>query len=141
MKKYKSRLLEELSAEIHPLEQKKTDAKMILSAKIEDAMKAKGWNRSQLMNATGQKNLSMITKWLSGTHNFTTDTLVTIGHALGINLLNIQSEPSKPKHYIGLASGEMSQKGIQRSAITNGWINISKESNTILSEASILAQA
>ena len=141
MEKYKSKLLEELSAEIHPLEQKKTDTKMILAAKIEDAMKAKGWNRTQLMKATGVNNLSVITKWLSGTHNFTADTLVTIGHALGIYLLNIQTEPSKPLHYIGLLTGEISQKRVQNNVITTGWISISKESDTILSEVPILAQA
>ncbi|KPM46586.1 helix-turn-helix domain-containing protein [Jiulongibacter sediminis] len=140
MKKYKSSLLEELSAEIHPLEQKKTDAKMILAAKIEDAMKAKGWNRTQLMNATGQKNLSMITKWLSGTHNFTTETLVIIGQALGINLLNIQIEETKPKHYYGFATGEISPKG-HHQAGSIIWANLSHSTETISSKVQLPAEA
>jgi hypothetical protein len=42
-----------------------------------------------------KENPSIVTKWLSGTHNFTVDTLVELGNALDINLLNL-SEP-EPK--------------------------------------------
>ena len=76
--------------EISPLEQTKTDTKMIIAAKIDEAMKAKGWKNKDLLEAVGKENPSIVTKWLSGTHNFTVDTLVEIENALGIQLLNVK---------------------------------------------------
>lgn len=81
-------LLDELLDSITPLEQSKVDTRMLLAAKIADGMKAKGWKNKDLLKAVGKENPSIITKWLSGTHNFTTDTLVELEDALGINLLD-----------------------------------------------------
>lgn len=89
---YASVELDSVLAAISPEEQEKTDNRMLLAAKIEDAIKAKGWKKKDFMIAMGQKNQSVITKWLSGTHNFTTDTLTDIGRVLGINLLNLERE-------------------------------------------------
>lgn len=63
-----------------------TTARMKLAAAIDDAMKAQNVSKSQLAKKMGQNN-SVITKWLSGTQNFTTDTLEEIGQVLEINLL------------------------------------------------------
>lgn len=81
-------LLDEILASITPLEQSKVDTKMLLAAKIADGMKAKGWKNKDLLEAVGKENPSVITKWLSGTHNFTSDTLVELEYALGIQLLD-----------------------------------------------------
>lgn len=86
---YNSSLIDEIFESISPKEEKRIQSKMLLAAKIEDAMKAKGWNKTKLLEATGQKNASVATKWFSGTHNFTHDTLFDIQEALGINLLSI----------------------------------------------------
>ena len=85
---YSSSRIEEIFESISPKEENRIKFKMLLSAKIEDAMKAKGWNKTKLLEATGQKNASVATKWFSGTHNFTFDTLFDIQEALGIKLLN-----------------------------------------------------
>jgi len=85
---YNSSIIDEIFESISPKEEKRIKSKMILAAKIEDAMKSKGWNRTKLLKATGQKNASVATKWFSGTHNFTHDTLFNIQEALGIDLLN-----------------------------------------------------
>lgn len=87
---YNSSLIDEIFESISPKEEKRIKSKMLLAAKIEDAMKAKGWNKTKLLEATGQKNPSVATKWFSGTHNFTFDTLFDIQEALEINLLNIE---------------------------------------------------
>ena len=84
---YNSSLIDEIFESISSKEEKRIKSKMLLAAKIEDAMKAKGWNKTKLLEATGQKNASVATKWFSGTHNFTFDTLFDIQEALGINLL------------------------------------------------------
>ena len=90
MKTQNTNLIDDLLKEISPLEQAKTDAKMILAAKIDEAMKAKGWKSKDLLKAVEKENPSLVTKWLSGTNNFTVDTLVEIGNALDIQLLNIK---------------------------------------------------
>jgi len=51
---------------------------MLIAAKIDDAIKAKNWKKKDLLEAMGRKNPSLVTKWLSGTHNFTVDTLVEL---------------------------------------------------------------
>jgi len=86
--KYHSEVLDEVFAEITPEEQRKADYRMQLAAKIFDAMKSKNISKLELARKMG-KQASVITKWLSGTHNFTADTLFEIGGILGIQLLNI----------------------------------------------------
>lgn len=88
MKELKSTLLASLLSEIDPLEQAKTDAKMEIAAKIAQAMEAKKWKKKDLLKVVGKANPSIITKWLSGTHNFTTETLVELENALSISLIN-----------------------------------------------------
>lgn len=78
--------LDDFLAGISEKEQNETTARMKLAAAIDDAMKAQNISKSKLATMTGQNN-SVITKWLSGTQNFTTDTLEDIGQALHINLL------------------------------------------------------
>ncbi len=97
--KYNSDILSEIFAEIIPKEQKRTDNKMLLAAKIKEGMNAKGWRKKQLAEALTQ-NPSVITKWLSGTHNFTSDTLSDIEEVLDIKLLNVQvKKESQIVHY------------------------------------------
>jgi transcriptional regulator with XRE-family HTH domain len=98
--KYHSEVLDEVFAEITPEEQRKADYRMQLAAKIFDAMKSKNISKLELARKMG-KQASVITKWLSGTHNFTADTLFEIGGILGIQLLNIAREDKNPvvSHY------------------------------------------
>jgi transcriptional regulator with XRE-family HTH domain len=84
-RKYNSPKLQGLLNEITPLEMEQSRLKMQLAARIEDCMIAKGWNKSQFADKVG-KNPSEITKWLSGTQNFTVDVLTEIAHTLGIEL-------------------------------------------------------
>lgn len=58
---------------------------MMLAAQIEDAMIAKGIGKKMLADILGKKP-SVITKWLSGTHNFETNTLTEIAKALDIKI-------------------------------------------------------
>jgi ribosome-binding protein aMBF1 (putative translation factor) len=84
-------LLNELLAEITPEEQARTDRKMRLAACIDEAIKAKGWGKKQFAEKVGRKP-SEVSKWLSGTHNFTVETLTDIEHILGIRLLNLSTK-------------------------------------------------
>ncbi|KUK57049.1 MAG: Uncharacterized protein XD81_1742 [Bacteroidetes bacterium 38_7] len=84
--------LEKILEEITPEQQARTDVKMLLAARIADAMEAKGWNNKMLMEALGKKNPSEITRWLSGTHNFTVDTLADLGRVLERDFINLSPE-------------------------------------------------
>ncbi len=59
-------------------------------------MKAKGWNKLQFAIEI-QKKPSVISRWLSGTHNFTSDTLSDIGLLLGIDLFQLETKPEEKK--------------------------------------------
>lgn len=63
-----------------------TMKKVRLASKIESGMKAKGLTRKAfavLMNVQP----SIITRWLSGAHNFTVETLYTIEEKLNITII------------------------------------------------------
>lgn len=89
---YSSNILSEFLAEIPPMEQEKTDKRMRLAAMIDNGIKAKGWKKSDLAKAL-KKRPSEISKWLSGTHNFNSDTLFDIEEVLNIRLINLFEEP------------------------------------------------
>jgi transcriptional regulator with XRE-family HTH domain len=89
----KTSLLDQLLDGISPAEQHRTDNRMMLAARIADAMQEKGITQIQLAKMLN-KHHSVITQWLSGTQNFTIDTLSDIEGALGINLL--QFNDSQP---------------------------------------------
>jgi transcriptional regulator with XRE-family HTH domain len=84
-RKYNSSILQELLDEVTPLEMEQTKVKMQLAARIEDFMREKSWNKSQFAEKVG-KSPSEITKWFSGTQNFTTDILTEIAFVLGVEL-------------------------------------------------------
>lgn len=89
--KHNTGILNDVFSAITPQEQKRTDNRMLLAAKIKDGMNAKVWKNKHLAAALKQQP-SVITKWLSGTHNFTSDTLSDIEEVLGINLLAVEED-------------------------------------------------
>jgi transcriptional regulator with XRE-family HTH domain len=73
--------------EVDPVKLAKTRNRMLVAAKIADAMKAKHLNQKQFAKMMGRTE-SEISDWLSGDRNFTIDTLFDIGQALGISFLS-----------------------------------------------------
>lgn len=82
---YNSSLINELLEEVTPIEVEQTKTKLQLAARIEDCMVEKGWSKTQFATQAN-KHPSEITKWLSGTHNFTIDVLTEIAYVLGVEL-------------------------------------------------------
>ena len=80
-------VLADLLANINENELAKTRKRMMLAAKIEEAMKRCGYNQTQFAHLM-KKSTTVISEWLSGDRNFTTDTLMDIEDALGIRLLD-----------------------------------------------------
>ena len=83
---YESAALNEFVALENPELTAAIEKKMLLAAKIYEALQVQ-----KMSNRTFAERLnispSLITKWLSGQHNFTVDTLVKIERILGIELL------------------------------------------------------
>lgn len=80
-------VLGRMISEVDPVKLAKTRNRMIVAAKIADAMKAKNLNQKQFAKLMGRTE-SEISDWLSGDRNFTIDTLFDIGQALGISFLS-----------------------------------------------------
>ena len=97
---YESKIIENLMNEISPEKQKKIKRKMMLAVRIADALKEKGMKKKDLARLMN-KQPSEITKWLSGTHNFTAETLWEIGDVLGIKLIDLNEKNEEQVIYIG----------------------------------------
>ncbi len=82
-------VLNQLLHDITPTEQHRVDNKMRIAVKIKEAMETKGWKKVDLAKALN-KEKSVITLWLSGTHNFKIDTLSDIERVLQVKLLNFR---------------------------------------------------
>ena len=83
-------ILKKVLENTDPATKQRVDNRMYLAVKIQDILTERGMKKKELA-ALLNKNASEISKWLSGDHNFTIDTLSEIGAALGVNLL--QNEP------------------------------------------------
>lgn len=84
-RKISSPLISGIMDELTPVEKVQTAVKMRLAAKLDDLIRQRGWGKGEFAEHLG-KHPSEITKWLSGTHNFTTDTLSEIAVALGVTV-------------------------------------------------------
>lgn len=97
--KEKSVEVREVLDRIPAADRKKISNKMYLAARLDDLLVAKGWNKSTFAEKMG-KRPSEISKWLSGTHNFTMDTLTDIAHFLEVDFASLFAEnpvTSRPK--------------------------------------------
>ena len=88
---YNSNIIDEMFNEISQEDFEKTNKKMKLAIKIADSIKSNGWKKSEFAKIIKQQP-SVISKWLSGTHNFTTDTLIDLENILNIKLLHVDQK-------------------------------------------------
>jgi len=85
-RKYHSKTVEKLKEEVSPQVKELISKRMSLAAKIDSALQEKGLTNQEFAFMMGKKS-SEISRWLSGTHNFTTETLWEIESVLNIQLL------------------------------------------------------
>jgi transcriptional regulator with XRE-family HTH domain len=104
-KTYESSVLDELLSLITPEELARTESRMMLAAKIADAMAARKISKKQFAELVGQSP-SVITKWLSGGHNFTVDTLTDIQRVLNVRLLALEEKPAPETIYKTIILGQ-----------------------------------
>src|SRR5262245_11985109 len=87
-KKYSSALISELLNDTTPAEKLQIRTKMQLAARLHDYIIAAGLRKGAFDEKVNKKP-SEISKWLSGTHNFTIDTLCEIALALNIPIAEL----------------------------------------------------
>jgi transcriptional regulator with XRE-family HTH domain len=87
-KKVSSPLIQKILEEANPLHKIQNNNRIALACRIDELIKANGYNNSTFAKKLG-KQPSVITKWLSGTHNFTMDTLDEIAYHLGVESLHL----------------------------------------------------
>ncbi len=83
-------VLGRMLANMDELSLAKTRNRMLVAAKIADAMRSSNMNQKQLAQKMG-KTESEVSEWLSGDRNFTLDTLTEIEHTLNVLLINTES--------------------------------------------------
>lgn len=124
---YHSSIMDDILNDITPEEFEKTEKIMSLALKIDKAIKAKGMRKIEFAKKLG-KLPSEITKWLSGTHNFTISTLIDIEQVLDVQLVdagiedkyqNVSVEQTFKGIYsaTGLQEAEIKKEHAQNNAI------------------------
>lgn len=92
---FKGNLLKNLLDEMKDIEKVQVETKFNLANALDSLLKNKGISKSEFAAKMG-KSPSEISKWMSGKHNFTIDTLLEIAHALKVDiaeLLKFKPEP------------------------------------------------
>lgn len=93
-KKYDSKILKTILDSIPEVEMEKTKVKMVIAARIADLLKESGLSKIEFAKKVN-KLPSEITKWLSGTHNFTVETLCEIALALNVDFNQVVERDRK----------------------------------------------
>lgn len=83
-------VLDELLDQVSEIEKNRTEIRMRIAANIDDLIRIKKWKK-QLLAEKLNKLPSEISKWLSGTHNFTSDTLADIAFVFGVEINELVS--------------------------------------------------
>ena len=86
---YKDPILDDILSNIPKGIQKEVDMFYAIAARIDEILKRKGWNQADLAKAMGKKEAE-ISKWLSGSHNFTISTLARIETVLEEDIISVK---------------------------------------------------
>lgn len=78
------------------------ERRMRLAGFIADLIEQKGWTNGEFAQKMG-KQPSVISKWLSGTHNFTTETLWEIEEVIGVKIIPMELPKSRQDHSVKYA--------------------------------------
>ncbi len=93
---YSSNIIDDLLADITPQDIEKRAKKLLLATRIDEAINKRGWSKKEFAQRINRKP-SEISRWLSGSNNFTVDTLLEIEELLSISLLQVQDSILEPK--------------------------------------------
>lgn len=85
------------------------ERRMRLAGFIADLIEEKGWTKGEFARRMG-KQPSVISKWLSGTHNFTIETLWEIEEIIGIKIISMELPKSKQKSSVNYTRSLLASK-------------------------------
>jgi transcriptional regulator with XRE-family HTH domain len=91
-RKYSNAFVNQLLAETSDIEKAQINNRMTLAVRLDDLIAARRWSKSEFAAKVG-KSPSEITKWLSGTQNFTIDTLIEISLAFNLSVGELFANP------------------------------------------------
>lgn len=86
---YKDPILDEILAGIPKGIQKEVDMLFAVSTRIGEILRRKGWSQADLAKAMGKQEAE-ISKWLSGSHNFTIATIAKIETVLEEGIISVK---------------------------------------------------
>ena len=86
---YKDPILDDILNEIPKGIQKEVDMFFAITNRISEILKRKGWSQVDLAKAMGKQEAE-ISKWLSGSHNFTIATIIKIETALEDEIISVK---------------------------------------------------
>jgi transcriptional regulator with XRE-family HTH domain len=92
---FKGNILKNLFEEMKEIERVQVETKFNLANALDALLKNKGISKSEFAARMG-KSPSEISKWMSGKHNFTIDTLMEIAHALKVDLTELLKFKPEP---------------------------------------------
>ena len=105
-RQYDSPVIKRIAERIPKELSEQNDRRMGLAVKIAEALRSRGLTNQEFAFMMGKKP-SEVTRWLSGTHNFTTETLWQMERVLRIQLLtssppeeHIEKEQQELKEFI-----------------------------------------
>lgn len=78
-----------------PAIDKFVDTSFDLSDRIHEILEAKGISQRELAEMIGKKE-SQVSKWMTGTHNFTIRTLALLEVKLGVSIFQVSSGAIQP---------------------------------------------
>ena len=87
--KYIDPLFQEILNQFPKEKRRESELSYGIAARIHELLIKKGWNQADLARATGKRG-TVVSRWMSGTHNFTIQTLAEIESAMGENLLFVK---------------------------------------------------
>jgi transcriptional regulator with XRE-family HTH domain len=91
-RRHSSAFVNQLLAETSDIEKAQVNNRMVLAVRLDDLIASRRWSKSEFAAKVG-KNPSEITKWLSGTQNFTIDTLTEISLAFNLSVGELFTDP------------------------------------------------
>lgn len=102
---YSDPLLDEVAKQIPDEVHRRVELMMDIPLRINEILIRKGWNQADLAKAMGKKEAE-ISKWLSGSHNFTIYTIAKIETTLGENILSVKKYRKSVSGYSSISESK-----------------------------------
>lgn len=87
--KYTDPLFQEMLDQVPKEKRRESELSYGIARRIYEVLQRKGWSQADLARSTGKRE-AVVSRWMSGTHNFTIQTLSEIETAMGEEILSVK---------------------------------------------------